>query len=119
MIERESARIPGAERVLVYVWDLPVWILHWTIVVMIVCLTPTGFRCVTQPLIEVRDLITLLMADVRLAHLFCGCIFAAAAAGVLGRYGSNHIHAIPGKHVAEFREVCQVLDVDFDGFGGL
>jgi L-fucose/D-arabinose isomerase len=35
----------------------------------------------------------------------------------LGRYGSNHIQAIPGDHVASLREVCRLLDVDYDGFG--
>jgi L-fucose isomerase len=36
---------------------------------------------------------------------------------VLGRYGSNHIHAIPGDHVESLRFVCRLLDVDYDGFG--
>jgi L-fucose isomerase len=43
--------------------------------------------------------------------------FDADAGEVLGRYGSNHIHAIPGDHVATLREVCRLLDVDYDGFG--
>jgi L-fucose/D-arabinose isomerase len=43
----------------------------------------------------------------------------APADEVLGRYGSNHIHAIPGDHVEELRVVCRLLDVDFDGFGPL
>jgi L-fucose isomerase len=38
---------------------------------------------------------------------------------MLGRYGSNHIHAVPGDHVAPLREFCKLLDIDFDGFGGL
>ena len=37
----------------------------------------------------------------------------------LGRYGSNHVHAVPGDHTAALREVCRLLDVDFDGFGGI
>jgi L-fucose/D-arabinose isomerase len=37
----------------------------------------------------------------------------------LGRYGSNHIHAVPGDYVQPLREICRLLDVDFDGFGGL
>ena len=45
--------------------------------------------------------------------------FAADADEILGRYGSNHIHAVPGDHVATLREVCRLLDVEFDGFGGL
>jgi L-fucose isomerase len=45
--------------------------------------------------------------------------FDAGAEEILGRYGSNHIHAVPGDHVDALREVCRLLDVDFDGFGGL
>jgi L-fucose isomerase len=45
--------------------------------------------------------------------------FDAAADEILGRYGSNHIHAVPGDHVPALREVCRLTDVDFDGFGGL
>jgi L-fucose isomerase len=41
----------------------------------------------------------------------------ASADDVLSRYGSNHIHAIPGDRVAELRGVCDLLDVDYDGFG--
>jgi L-fucose isomerase len=41
----------------------------------------------------------------------------APAEQILGRYGSNHIHAVPGDHVDDLREVCRLLDVDFDGFG--
>ena len=43
----------------------------------------------------------------------------AAAAGMLGRFGANHIHVVPGDRVAELRAVCRLLDVDFDGFGAL
>jgi L-fucose/D-arabinose isomerase len=43
--------------------------------------------------------------------------FDAGAAEILARYGSNHIHAIPGDHVAALRSVCRLLDVDYDGFG--
>lgn len=42
----------------------------------------------------------------------------ASADEILSRYGSNHIHAIPGDHVDELRAVCRLLDVDYDGFGG-
>jgi L-fucose isomerase len=42
---------------------------------------------------------------------------AAPADEILGRYGSNHIHAVPGDRVAELRAVCELLDVDYDGFG--
>jgi L-fucose/D-arabinose isomerase len=42
----------------------------------------------------------------------------AGADEILSRYGSNHIHAIPGDHVEELRVICKLLDVDYDGFGG-
>jgi L-fucose isomerase len=45
--------------------------------------------------------------------------FTAAAEDVLSRYGSNHVHAVPGNHVAALREVCRLLDVDFDPIGAL
>jgi L-fucose isomerase len=45
--------------------------------------------------------------------------FDAEADEILGRYGSNHIHAVPGNHVPALREFCRLLDIDFDGFGGL
>jgi L-fucose/D-arabinose isomerase len=45
--------------------------------------------------------------------------FTAGAEEILSRYGSNHIHAVPGDRVAELREVCRLLDVEFDGFGSL
>jgi L-fucose isomerase len=45
--------------------------------------------------------------------------FEADAAEILTRYGSNHVHAVPGDHAAALRVVCTLLDVEFDGFGGL
>jgi L-fucose/D-arabinose isomerase len=45
--------------------------------------------------------------------------FDATAQEFLTRFGANHIHAIPGDHVAELRAVCRFLDIDFDGFGPL
>jgi len=41
----------------------------------------------------------------------------ADADEILERYGSNHIHAIPGDHVDSLRHVCRLLDIDYDGFG--
>ncbi|RKN44017.1 L-fucose/L-arabinose isomerase family protein [Streptomyces hoynatensis] len=35
----------------------------------------------------------------------------------LGRFGSNHIHAVPGDHVEALRAVCRELGVVYDGFG--
>jgi L-fucose isomerase len=43
--------------------------------------------------------------------------FEATAGEILSRYGSNHIHAIPGDHVADLRQICDLLDVDYDGLG--
>jgi L-fucose isomerase len=40
--------------------------------------------------------------------------FRAAPDAILGRYASNHIHAIPGDHVAELRTVCELLAVRLD-----
>ena len=42
----------------------------------------------------------------------------ASADEFLSRYGSNHIHAVPGDYVEELRIVCKLLDIDYDGFGG-
>ncbi len=55
-------------------------------------------------------------SDYNWPHAFAR--FDASYEEFLGRYGSNHIHAIPGDHVAELRIMCQLLDVDYDGFGG-
>jgi L-fucose isomerase len=41
----------------------------------------------------------------------------APVAEILSRYGSNHIHAVPGDYLAELRHVCRLLDIDYDGFG--
>lgn len=42
---------------------------------------------------------------------------AAPAEEILSRYGSNHIHAVPGDCVEGLRAVCSYLDIDYDGFG--
>jgi len=41
----------------------------------------------------------------------------ADPATILGRYASNHVHAVPGDYVAELRQVCYWLGIDFDPFG--
>ena len=41
----------------------------------------------------------------------------ASADELLGRYASNHIHAVPGDRRAELRAVCEFLDVDLDQLG--
>jgi len=43
--------------------------------------------------------------------------FEASANEFLSRYASNHIHAIPGDHVETLKNVCRLLDIDYDGFG--
>ncbi len=42
---------------------------------------------------------------------------AAPAEEILSRYGSNHIHAVPGDCVDGLRAVCRYLDIDYDGLG--
>jgi L-fucose isomerase len=41
----------------------------------------------------------------------------AGVAEVLGRFGANHVHAVPGDVEDELRAVCRLLDVDFDRLG--
>jgi L-fucose isomerase len=41
----------------------------------------------------------------------------ASSSDILARYSSNHIHAVPGDYVDELKLVCELLDVEFDGFG--
>ncbi|RFU82300.1 fucose isomerase [Streptomyces triticagri] len=41
----------------------------------------------------------------------------APAEEFLTRFGSNHIHAVPGDHVADLRAVCDQLGIRYDGFG--
>ncbi|MGW8374339.1 L-fucose/L-arabinose isomerase family protein [Streptomyces sp. ODS28] len=46
--------------------------------------------------------------------------FAALRCGAgefLERFGSNHIHAVPGDHVGALRAVCRQLGIVYDGFG--
>jgi L-fucose/D-arabinose isomerase len=35
----------------------------------------------------------------------------------LSKFGANHIHAVPGDHVAELHAVCAQLGIRYDGFG--
>ena len=35
----------------------------------------------------------------------------------LSTFGANHIHAVPGEHVAELRAVCRMLGIDWAGMG--
>jgi L-fucose isomerase len=39
---------------------------------------------------------------------------AAEPEAILSRFGSNHIHAVPGDIVAELTAVCHFLDIDLD-----
>jgi len=45
--------------------------------------------------------------------------FTADPEDVLERYGANHIHAVPGNHVAALRSFCRLTGVSFDPFGPL
>jgi L-fucose/D-arabinose isomerase len=40
-----------------------------------------------------------------------------SAEALLGRYASNHIHAVPGDRRVELEAVCDFLDVDLDQLG--
>ena len=35
----------------------------------------------------------------------------------LSRFGANHIHAVPGDHVADLKAVCHLLGVEYQGLG--
>jgi L-fucose isomerase len=35
----------------------------------------------------------------------------------LSEFGANHIHAVPGDHVAELRAVCRLLGIEWAGLG--
>ena len=37
---------------------------------------------------------------------------------LLGRFASNHIHAVPGDRRAELRAACAFLEIDLDELGG-
>jgi L-fucose isomerase len=41
----------------------------------------------------------------------------ATADQFLSRFGANHVHAVPGDHVAALQSVCALLDVDFQYLG--
>jgi L-fucose/D-arabinose isomerase len=41
----------------------------------------------------------------------------APAEQILTRYGSNHIHAVPGDQVDALRNVCGLLRIEYDGLG--
>ncbi|MFI6938650.1 L-fucose/L-arabinose isomerase family protein [Streptomyces sp. NPDC050418] len=41
----------------------------------------------------------------------------ASADDFLTRFGSNHIHAVPGDYVDDLRAVCAQLGIRYDGFG--
>ena len=43
--------------------------------------------------------------------------FAADAPTVLSRYGSNHIHAVPGDYADDLRVLSGLMDVDFEDLG--
>ena len=43
--------------------------------------------------------------------------FSADAETVLTKYGSNHIHAVPGDYVEELRVYSSLMDVDYEDLG--
>lgn len=42
----------------------------------------------------------------------------ASVEEILGRFGANHVHAVPGDVEAELATICRLLDVDLDRLGG-
>ncbi len=43
--------------------------------------------------------------------------FSADSGEILGRYGSNHVHGVPGDWTRDLRGVCRLLDIDVDTLG--
>jgi L-fucose isomerase len=43
--------------------------------------------------------------------------FHAASEQILSRYGSNHIHAVPGDYIHPLRDICHLLNIDFELIG--
>ena len=53
--------------------------------------------------------------DLRVAARFRA--ICSRRADVLSRYGSNHIHAVPGDFVDDLRVLSDWMDVDFEDLG--
>lgn len=79
LIEHEPAIVPMEACVTVRVWELPVRVLHWTVVGAVVVLAVTGFY-VGRPLITVTGDTGFLMGTMRYIHLAAAWVFSVAIA---------------------------------------
>jgi Ni/Fe-hydrogenase 1 B-type cytochrome subunit len=77
-----SGRLPGSQsdvRISVYVWDLPVRVIHWTIALSLFVLAATGFA-IGQPFISVtgRAGDHFVMGTIKAVHFYAAIAFAVA-----------------------------------------
>jgi Ni/Fe-hydrogenase 1 B-type cytochrome subunit len=72
-----SWKDPAAGQVRVYVWELPVRISHWLIVLTIVSLSITGFY-MHSPYVTVTGKSAYAMGTMRFVHLLSGFVFTGA-----------------------------------------
>lgn len=74
-----SAEPEAAARVTIYVWDVPVRIIHWTTVIAIVVLTVTGIY-IAHPFIGTTGPATdqYLMGTIRFIHIVAAFVFTTA-----------------------------------------
>ncbi len=68
---------PGSGLVRQYVWELPVRLTHWMVVLCILVLSATGLY-IHDPFIFVHRQTAYLMASVRFVHVLTGVVLAAA-----------------------------------------
>jgi Ni/Fe-hydrogenase 1 B-type cytochrome subunit len=68
---------PSSETVRTYVWELPVRVSHWFIVLPVAVLTFTGYY-IHNPFIVAKSTTTFLMAQMRFIHLVAGAVFISA-----------------------------------------
>ena len=76
----QPVMLTPSEVVLVKVWQIPVRVLHWTLVASIVVLTVTGLYIGT-PALALSGRVHLSMAYARGIHLFTGYVFIAVLIG--------------------------------------
>ena len=71
------AKYPSSETVRTYVWELPVRVSHWFIVLPVAVLAFTGYY-MHNPFIVAKSTTTFLMAQMRFIHLVAGAVFISA-----------------------------------------
>lgn len=77
LVEQEKAIVPMAACVTVRVWELPVRVLHWTVVAATLVLSVTGWY-IGRPYIVVRTDPSFLMGTMRAVHLAAAWVFSVA-----------------------------------------